>query len=101
MSVRDHFVTRQLDTSGRKLTIMRAREFNGGRCRELRERHKLTLVELAERITEEVGLPVSKYAVSKWERGTRSPSPKRFGALCRVLAVDEEELLLQREAGAA
>ncbi len=80
---------------------MRSREFDRARCRELREHHKLTLAELAERITQEFGGPVSKYAVSRWEGGTRSPSPKRFGALCRALAVDEEELLIQREVGAA
>lgn len=80
---------------------MRSREFNGQRCRELREQQQLTLKELAARVSEEFGVPITESIVSKWERGDRSPSPKRFGPLCRALGVDEEALLRGREAGAA
>lgn len=82
---------------------MKAREFNGERCREIREQRKLTQPELAALISadDEFGGSVTKWAVSKWEAGVRSPSPKRFGALCRALRVDEEVLLISRAARAA
>lgn len=80
---------------------MRSREFNGERLRELREKRKLTLKELAAIVSEEFGVPVTDSTVSKWELGDRSPTPKRFGALCRALRVHEEALLHDREAGAA
>lgn len=80
---------------------MKAREFDGARCREIREQRKLTLEELALLVSEELGFPVTKWAICKWELGVRSPSPKRFGALCRALRVEEEDLLISRQAGAA
>lgn len=80
---------------------MRSRDFDGVRCRELREERKLTLKELAALTSQEFGGPVTESIVSKWELGTRSPSPKRFGALCRALRIHEEALLADRLAGAA
>jgi len=80
---------------------MRSREFDGDHCRELREDRKLTLKELAAQVSKQFGIPTTESTVSKWECGDRSPSPKRFGALCQALGVAEDELLRDREEGAA
>ena len=79
---------------------MRSREFNGERCREVREKRKLTLQELADLISDILGYPVTVSSVSKWELGHRSPNPKRFGALCQALQVTEAFLLVDREVAA-
>ena len=80
---------------------MRSREFDGTWCRELRESAGLSARELAAAATQPPDASITESAVCRWERGDRSPSPKRLIALALALGVKPEELLVKRAAGAA
>jgi transcriptional regulator with XRE-family HTH domain len=73
---------------------MLSAKVDGVALREIREECELTGAELAALLSEALGRTVHQSTVSKWERGAVQPSAKAFGALCRVLEVDRNELLL-------
>ena len=67
----------------------------GDRIRELRKSRtpKMTQKELAERLTKE-GLTISRISVVKIERGERCVTDIEVAALCRVLNVSADALLM-------
>lgn len=66
---------------------MRSLTVDGAKLRRARELAGLYQVDLAN----EIG--VDRSAVAYWESGTYQPSGPNFLALCRVLQVDQADLL--------
>ena len=66
----------------------------GIKIKDLREQHKMTQTELAEKIS------VSKAAISAYEKGIRTPSFKVIKDLSIVLGVPETYLLVSDDKGA-
>lgn len=58
---------------------------------ELRKEKKLTQYDLAEKI------PISREAISKWERGINKPDKSCIQALCKIFDVTSDEILLGRK----
>lgn len=72
-------------------TVMRMNsELIGKFIKELREEKKLTQLMLAEKI------PVTREAVSKWERGKNNPDKETLKILANIFDVTVEELILGR-----
>ena len=63
----------------------------GALIRRLRRELGLTQLQLAQ----ELGLPL--FQVADWERGAAEPSLEQMAALCRVLDVTSDYLLLGKE----
>lgn len=59
----------------------------GDNIRELRQRHDLTQVELAER------LEVAKDSVSKWERGSMAVRERHVQRMCELFGVSRDDIL--------
>lgn len=71
------------------------RIFNGYQCRKLREaKGILSAVEFARRINVDGRVTVTQTWISKIESGGRQPNDELFAAICRVLDVEPERLLL-------
>lgn len=70
------------------------------RLREIREERELTTTQVAALLSAELGRTVHQSTVSKWELGTRQPSARTFGAICRVLRVERREILIPTKANA-
>lgn len=58
---------------------------------ELRKEKELTQYELAEKI------PVSREAISKWERGVNKPDKSCIESLCKIFNVTPEEIILGKK----
>lgn len=73
---------------------MLSRKVSGAALRELREDQEITGIELAERVG------VDSSLIYKIESGSRQPSAKLFGRICRTLGVDKDTLLdpIEKEA---
>lgn len=80
---------------------MLSAKVDGAALREIREECELTTTELAALLSEELGRRVHQSTVSKYENGVRQPSAKAFGALCRVLEVDRDDLLVSSDTRAS
>jgi transcriptional regulator with XRE-family HTH domain len=65
--------------------------------RKIREECELTTTELAALLSDDLGRKVAQSTISKYENGRRQPSAKTFGALCRILEADRDELLLPND----
>lgn len=65
---------------------------NRQRLRALREDRELTTEQFATLVSAELGRKVHQSTISKYENGTRQPSARTFGALCRVLRVAKDEM---------
>lgn len=68
--------------------------------REIREECELTQEKLAALLSTELGRPIHFTTISNYETGKRQPSAKTFGALCRVLEAERDELLIPAKATA-
>lgn len=79
---------------------MLSAKVDAARLRAIREERELTTSQVAALLSTELGRQVHQSTVSKYENGARQPSARAFGALCRVLRVERQELLLPNEATA-
>lgn len=79
---------------------MLSAKVDGVALREIREECELTTTELAALLSKDLGRTVHQSTVSKIENGQRQPSAKTFGALCRVLEADRDELLMPAKVNA-
>lgn len=79
---------------------MLSAKIDGAALREIREECALTQAELAELLSAELGRPVHFTTISNYETGKRQPHAKTFGALCRVLEAERDELLIPTKATA-
>lgn len=71
---------------------MRSAVIDGTKLREFREDRELSGMVLAALLTQELGRPVHHSTIYRLESGKRQPSPKLFGALCRILRCDKADL---------
>lgn len=73
---------------------MQSAKINGSRLRAIREERELTTTQVAALLSTELGRPIHQSTISKYENGRRQPKARTFGALCRVLRVDDRNDLL-------
>lgn len=73
---------------------MLSAKVDAARLREIREERELTTTQVAALLSTELGRTVHQSTVSKYERGTRQPSARTFGAMCRVLRIERSEILI-------
>lgn len=72
---------------------MQSAQIDGRRLRRLREDHELTGDVLADLVSAKLGRRVDPSTIYKIETGSRQPSPRLFGAICRVLRCEKAELI--------
>ncbi|MFI6296765.1 helix-turn-helix domain-containing protein [Nonomuraea sp. NPDC050790] len=73
---------------------MRSAVIDGGKLRETREDRELSGTVLAALLTQELGRNVYPSTIYRLESGKRQPSPKLFGALCRILRCTKADLIV-------
>lgn len=80
---------------------MLSAKINAARLRAIREERELSTTQVAALLSADLGRTVHQSTVSKYENGRRQPRPQVFGALCRVLKVERDDLLVPNKAKAA
>jgi transcriptional regulator with XRE-family HTH domain len=79
---------------------MLSAKVDAARLQEIREERGLSTTQLAALLSTKLGRTVHQSTVSKYENGARQPRPDMFNAMCRVLKVERDELLLPAKADA-
>jgi transcriptional regulator with XRE-family HTH domain len=79
---------------------MLSAKVDAARLQEIREERGLSTTRLAALLSAKLGRTVHQSTVSKYENGARQPRPDMFNAMCGVLEVERDELLLPAEANA-
>ena len=63
------------------------------KIRDLRKIHKLSGKEMAEKMNKKYNIGLNKAAISKWEKGSQTPSTEYISYLCDFFQVDANWLL--------
>lgn len=74
---------------------MQSAQIDGPRLRRLREDRELTGDVLADLVSARLGRRVDPSTIYKIEKGSRQPSARLFGAICRVLQCEKSELITE------
>lgn len=80
---------------------MRSHTFDRRQASQLRERAKLSQLELADRVGEKIGRTLDQSHISLIENGKREPSFEVAEGICHVLGVDVDELIEPKPAVAS
>lgn len=73
---------------------MQSVRVDGQRLRLIREDRELTTTQLAGLLSAELGRRVHQSTITKYEKGHRQPSARMFGAICRALRCNKDELII-------
>jgi transcriptional regulator with XRE-family HTH domain len=70
---------------------------DGLKLRARRERSELTVKALVPKVAAELGKSVHPSTIEKIETGDRQPGPLLYGAICRALECEWDDLLISDE----
>ncbi len=76
---------------------MRSGTVNAPRLIAICENRELTVTQLAQLVSKQLGRRVDPATIYRIQRGARQPSARMFGAICRSLECEKEELFIPVE----